>query len=1230
MNRFRLLAFVFSLCLLAAPRWTQADIYIVDNDDGAPAYVQEGAWQSSVSTGYNGGTYVFVMDYDAPSWCSWTPTIATPGSYEVYLLLRTSANRSTEVPYTITHADGVTTVTVSQLGANMVSALYVGTFRFNAGTGGSIRMDKGTASGAYISDAVGLVTAVDDSPVISSVNYLPSRPKDPDTVTVTATITDDSAITTASVLYDGTPLGTAGVSPMADDGLHGDGAAGDGVYGGFIPPQPDAATVSFIVAAQDDGGNNTASAPLAYTVNAPVPPEYRSVWVDSWNTGFLSSTQADTLVQTCRNNNLNTVMVEVRKVGDAYYQSNLEPRATNIGDDSYDPLASLIEKAHDTSGGKKRVEVHAWFVMQRVTTTGFTVATSHVLALHPDYVMLDSTGSSGGTTKFLDPGHPGAVDHNVAVIVDCLQNYDIDGINLDYIRYPEAAGEWGYNPVSVQRFNDFYGKTGQPLGSDMDWDNWRRECVTLAVKKIYIKAMKVKPRVVLTPDTVNWGSNYTEGTYPSSSAYAQVFQDWVGWLDQGIIDYNALMNYATSNTRFAGWTSLSLAHDDTRGSIIGAGCYLQTTIQNSADQLLMARNAGAAGVNIYDWGSEVNGSGGTRDQFYQTLKSQVFPEWADPPEPTWKTNPTEGVFEGNVTAGGVPVDHAVVQIEGRPETATHTDGSGWYGILHAAPGGQSLRFSKPGYSDVVVDTEIPAAGDIITIDVDFVTTGTATPTPAPTEVPTEIPTLTPEPTATTTATLTATPSITPTPALSGTPTMPPPPTITPTSAFTATPTATPTPVVSSTPTMPPVTATPTETPRITDGVTPSPTETPSPTSVASGTPTTTVTASPTPTATIVPTDQPSGTPTDTPSPTASPSPSLTVSPTPAPVEYEFEDGDPQGWSFRLAPPLTAPTSSTVGQFPGFLRIQANNNQTDFGYWESPERTYVPIESATGRSDAAVPAQPLLIARWRVASDQTNPAAVPQMRLRLTRDDLQRTDSIVVNSTFGGGYSPSPAGDHFFQIIAPSYSFQRYRAEFDLLNFDASDAPQGALDLDNVAFGAAVVMLESLQLETSITFQEGPGAWISAATDRYDTPTFGYDSAGSGSLTLTPAGSANAFGFWGSGAPVLTIDGAKNYFVQFTVRSDVPDGGCCRLPSFRLRCNTDNFHLATMSRLTLTQGDLPTAGAPKTYLVPFTPGPKLDGVGLLLAFDLLSFDADAGLDSTIFLDRIDIYSTVPEK
>ena len=705
-------------CLVFAPP-LHPDV-ILDNDHGSPAYIESGAWNTSGSTGYNGGTYRYSIRKG--SFAKWIPNLPHPLSCDVIAVFRTGTNRGDDASYTITHANGITQVTISHYSSSTpIVEKNLGHFDFNSGAAGSVQLDAATSGKVYVSDAIIFRTGRDDPPMISPTNLLPVKPIPPCPVPLNTVITDDDGISTAMVVYTVTPPGTTHTIPLHDDGMHGDRNAGDGNYGAIIPRQDEGTTVTFQYMARDTIAQETRTRTFSFnTISTGTLPEFRAIWAASWWSGFLNPDEADELVTTCRESNLNNLIPEVRKIGDAYYDSALEPRANNItGGDSWDPLEYVCGIAHDATGGKKRMEVHPWFCMQRIwMNSSGELPPGHVLLRHPEFEMTMRDGTTGETSRWLDPGHPGAVDHNIAVVLDCLSKYDLDGIHMDYIRYP--GSEWGYNPVSVQRFNEIYGRSGVPDPGDPDWSDWRRECVTLEVKKLYVKMGKMKPNVLLTAATQSYGdySNFEE-----SGPYKSTLQDWVRWLHDGIFDYNIMMNYKASDQveDFRGWVERSLAEDDRRGSIIGISTNSHDSIQDTIDQLLYCRYRGADGMNIFSWRGEVSGNtaGETRGQFYATLKSQLYPTWVDPPPSPWKSDPTTGIFEGTVTFRGNPVDHAAVWIEGRAETRTVTDGSGWYGILDSPVGGHTLHFSKSGMRDGLVSSSIPGAGEIVTVDVEL-------------------------------------------------------------------------------------------------------------------------------------------------------------------------------------------------------------------------------------------------------------------------------------------------------------------------------------------------------------------------------------------------------------------------------------------------------------------------------------------------------------------------------
>src|SRR5438067_6254102 len=72
--------------------------------------------------------------------------------------------------------------------------------------------------------------------------------------------------------------------------------------------------------------------------------EVRALWIDAFGAGFKSSSEVTTLINDARTGHFNTIVPEIRKRGDAYYNSNYEPKASDISS-SFDPLQDMSTKA---------------------------------------------------------------------------------------------------------------------------------------------------------------------------------------------------------------------------------------------------------------------------------------------------------------------------------------------------------------------------------------------------------------------------------------------------------------------------------------------------------------------------------------------------------------------------------------------------------------------------------------------------------------------------------------------------------------------------------------------------------------------------------------------------------------------------------------------------------------------------------------------------------------------
>ena len=317
------------------------------------------------------------------------------------------------------------------------------------------------------------------------------------------------------------------------------------------------------------------------TAFAQATPEYRGLWVNGWAGLYDTASECTTIINRARAGNLNSISVQMRRRGDAFYNSNFEPKASNI-DSNYDPLADLIAKAHDTSGGKQRLEIHAWMVTFHIwnppNASGLPPQPDHPYRLHPDWLMKNFDGETYiGRQYTFDQGHPGVQEHTYNVALDIVSNYDVDGINFDYVRYNSI--DEGYNDVTVARFNQLFDRSGKPAPTDSQWLQFRRDQITALMRKIYLNTIAIKPHVKVSADTICFAPGVTNLAqwYASSAAWNNVLQDWRGWLEEGIIDLAIPMAYFREHTHpvdWAKWSQFAKDFQYNRQTAMGPGIYL--------------------------------------------------------------------------------------------------------------------------------------------------------------------------------------------------------------------------------------------------------------------------------------------------------------------------------------------------------------------------------------------------------------------------------------------------------------------------------------------------------------------------------------------------------------------------------------------------------------------------------------------------------------------------------
>jgi uncharacterized lipoprotein YddW (UPF0748 family) len=289
-------------------------------------------------------------------------------------------------------------------------------------------------------------------------------------------------------------------------------------------------------------------------------------------------------VRRLHNDGFNSIFFQVRGRGDACYRSRFEPWAEQLSgtlgrDPGWDPLAVLIDEAH-----ARGMEVHGWFNVYKIR--GRAPVRSEGLR-HPSEAHPSWTVEADGELWF-DPGIPQVRQYLLDVLMDLVQNYDLDGVNLDFIRYPSA---------------DFRDEgTFRRYGSGSPKDDWRRANVTRFVRDSYERCRKAKPHLKVGSSPL--GTYAADPLSGSEGSYAGYFQDSQGWLAAGIQDYLAPQIYWTIGASRADPDFAALVRSWSEASAgrhvyAGIGAYKPDIQAEIARQIDLARSAGLDGQAFF-------------------------------------------------------------------------------------------------------------------------------------------------------------------------------------------------------------------------------------------------------------------------------------------------------------------------------------------------------------------------------------------------------------------------------------------------------------------------------------------------------------------------------------------------------------------------------------------------------------------------------------------------------
>lgn len=226
--------------------------------------------------------------------------------------------------------------------------------------------------------------------------------------------------------------------------------------------------------------------------------------------------------------NINAVFVQVKSMGDAFYNSPYEPWSAAItgtrgNDPGYDVLQFMIAEAH-----ARGMEFHAWMNPYRIATRA-SVNTSYP-ALHssvkPEWVV------SHEKIQIYNPALPEVRQRLADIVKDVITKYDVDGIHFDDYFYPDpsSAGQMISDDADYQQY-------GAGIATKEDF---RRSNVDKAIKGVYDVIVATKPQVVFSV------SPAPDPDYNYKTLYADVKK----WNEQGWLDVVIPQLYQEIGNRF--------------------------------------------------------------------------------------------------------------------------------------------------------------------------------------------------------------------------------------------------------------------------------------------------------------------------------------------------------------------------------------------------------------------------------------------------------------------------------------------------------------------------------------------------------------------------------------------------------------------------------------------------------------------------------------------------------
>ncbi len=330
---------------------------------------------------------------------------------------------------------------------------------------------------------------------------------------------------------------------------------------------------------------------------------------------LLSKDSIDTAIRDIREAGLGRVFLQVSGRLHSYYPSSILPVAEDLvtRGDLRDPLAYFVDEAK-----KAGIEVHVWInIFFAWSKENNPKSPEHPFNKHPEWFVHDPDGTSHREMSlstlqareipgyFISPVHPGFMNLIQRYIEEIVARYDIDGVHLDYIRFPSRSSGFGkversvferryyVDPVSLlgdsSALLDSFGPAGR-RDLSRRWIDFRAGLVTEFVRSLRehlsLSGQKILLSAAVIPDP--------------DSARVIYGQDWTDWLDEGLLDFSVIMSYTPDRDDFLAYVSQGEVVTRADRIVVGISTYNQR-FERVIEKAQIALDRGFSGVSFFSY-----------------------------------------------------------------------------------------------------------------------------------------------------------------------------------------------------------------------------------------------------------------------------------------------------------------------------------------------------------------------------------------------------------------------------------------------------------------------------------------------------------------------------------------------------------------------------------------------------------------------------------------------------